>query len=225
MGTRAQANLAKSQVSMMRNYAVAAVGAALILLAGCGSSATTSQTSTSVTPPAQTSTPTTTPTQSTGQVYRIGESFVLPGSNNTGTFQLTVDGISNTVDPTVTQDLNKTYGSFDTKPDPGMARVIVEIHGTNTGNQPAFFLTQFFVLTAGGKQFDVRIGSMKDSYISQAYSELRGGSQLSATSNPGETSYEWVVFEVPSGLPAQSILISADGPSNGPSATIDLTQH
>jgi hypothetical protein len=205
----------------MRRYTIATAVAALILLAGCSSSATTSHAPNPAAPPAQKS------TQTTGQVYKIGDSFALPGNGGDTTFQLTVDGVSNTVDPVVTKELQSLF-SLDTNPDPGMKWVIVEIHGTNTGNQPGAFNTQFFVLTAGGKQFNVRL-AQKDSYISQTYSELKH-SNLSASNNPGETGYGWVVFQVPSGLPVQSILVSTEGLDlsgqlSGPSATVDLTGH
>jgi hypothetical protein len=209
--------LGQSEVSMMRRYTAATAVAALMLLAGCGSSAATSQNH----KPTRTSTPLASSTQD----YRIGESFTLPGSNNTGNFRLTVDGVSSTVTRTAVQAYSASLGStLNTHPDPGQKWVIVAIHATNTGNEPAFFLTQFFVLTAGGKQFDVSLSDTKAQHVADGYNSIKNRT-ISSELNPEQTGYEWVVYQVPKRLPVQSLLISADVPSNGASARVDLTRH
>ncbi|MFD9124157.1 hypothetical protein [Kitasatospora sp. NPDC059571] len=122
------------------------------------------------------------------------------------------------------------YGSaeppLDTQPDPGQKWAIVAVHGTNTSNQPAFFLTQFFVLTAGGKQFAVDINDKKSQSVADGYNYTRNR-ELSTMLNPEQTGYEWVVYQIPEQLPVQSILINPTGSSTTPdtTATVDLTRH
>lgn len=204
----------------MRRYSVATASVGLILLAGCASGTTSS--------PTQLPTPPTASATTATRAYRIGESFVLPASNNSGTFRLTVDGVSGTVTSAAVQAYANEYGSQQgplvTQPDPGHKWVVVAVHGTNAGNQPAFLLTQFFVLTAGGKQFDASLSDTKAQNVADGYNYTKN-QELSTELNPEQTGYEWVVYQIPNDLPVQSVLIGADGPSNGPSVTVDLTGH
>jgi Domain of unknown function (DUF4352) len=188
--------------------------AALLVTAACGSSAAS----------AQDGTPPPSAAVQSSQMPRIGDPFTLPGSNNTGSFRLTVDGVSSTVSPAAVRAYANSLGAMlDTKPDPGHKWVIVAIHGTNVGDQPAFFLTQFFVLTAGGKQFDVSLSDSKAEHVADGYNAIKN-TTISSELNPGQTGFEWVVYQVPKSLPVQSILVGADG-TDGASTVVDLTHH
>lgn len=105
---------------------VAAAVTALITVVGCSSGGATSrpQSATPAAPSISVQGPGAASAQpSAGYVYRIGQSFVLPGTNNTGSFRLAVDGVSETVSPAAVQAYASAYGGaaspLATQPDPG----------------------------------------------------------------------------------------------------------